>query len=70
MGMAVPERLTRDEIREMSRGLPPTTADDVSITGDGVRLDSREKVVAFFEQLERERVLDEAGTPAGRRARR
>lgn len=52
--MAVPERLTREEIREMSRGLEPPTADDVSITADGVRLDSKEKVIAFFEQLDRE----------------
>ena len=34
----------------MSRGLEPPTADDVSITADGVRLDSKEKVIAFFEQ--------------------
>jgi hypothetical protein len=52
--VAVPQRLTREEIREMSRGLEPPTDDDVSITSDGVRLDSKEKVIAFFEQLDRE----------------
>lgn len=56
--MAVPQRLTREEIREMSRGLEPPTADDVSITSDGVRLDSKEKVIAFFEQLNREFPVD------------
>ena len=51
--VTVPQRLSREEIREMSRGLEPPTADDVSITSDGVRLDSKEKVIAFFEQLDR-----------------
>lgn len=53
--MAVPTRLSRDEIQEMSRDLPPATSDDVSITSDGVRLDSKEKVLAFLAELERER---------------
>jgi len=56
--VAVPQRLTREEIREMSRGLEPPTADDGSITSDGVRLDSKEKVIAFFEQLDREFPVD------------
>ena len=39
----------------MSRDLPPATSDDVSVTSDGVRLDSKEKVLAFLAELERER---------------
>ena len=53
--MAVPAHLSRDEIRETSRDLPPTSADDVPVTTDGVRLDTEEKVLAFLAQLERER---------------
>ena len=48
--MAAPTRLSREEIREMSRDLPPPTSDDVSITADGVRLDSKEKVLAFLAE--------------------
>lgn len=58
--MAAPTRLSREEIREMSRDLPPPTSDDVSITADGVRLDSKEKVVAFLAELERERQVGPA----------
>jgi len=39
----------------MSRDLSAATSDDVSITSDGVRLDSKEKVLAFLGELERER---------------
>lgn len=53
--MAVPARFSRDEIREMSRDLSAATSDDVSITSDGVRLDSKEKVLAFLGELELER---------------
>lgn len=53
--VAARTRLSREEIREMSRDLPPATSDDVSITSDGVRLDSKEKVLAFLAELERER---------------
>jgi len=53
--MAVPARLSREEIIEMSRELPPPISDDVSITSDGVRLDSKAKVLAFLAEIERER---------------
>ena len=39
----------------MSRDLPPPTDDDVSITSDGRRLDTKEKVIEFFAELEAER---------------
>ena len=60
--MAVPAHLSRDEIREMSRDLPPASADDVPVTTDGVRLDTKEKVLTFLAQLERER---QVGSSAG-----
>ena len=46
--------------------LPPTS-DDVSITKDGRRLDTAEKVIEFFAELEAERLAAaeaEASTPA------
>ncbi|HPB45214.1 MAG TPA: hypothetical protein PLP95_05100 [Microthrixaceae bacterium] len=46
--------LTREEFNEMLRDAPPPTSDDVSITSDGRRLDSKEAVIAFFTQLEAE----------------
>lgn len=46
----------------MSRDLPPPTSDDVSITADGVRLDSKAKVLAFLAKLERERQADPTST--------
>lgn len=60
--MATPTRLSRDEIRAMSRDLPPATPDDVSVTADGVRLDSKEKVRAFVAELEHERQVGSATT--------
>ena len=61
--MAVPESVSREEIREMNRDMPPANADDVSVTTDGVRLDTKEKVLAFLAQLERER---QVGSSSGR----
>jgi hypothetical protein len=52
--MSAPTRLSRDEIMAMSRDLPAATSDDVSITSDGVRLDSKEKLLAFLGELELE----------------
>ena len=45
----------------MLRDAPPPTSDDVSITSDGRRLDSKEAVIAFT-QLEAELATD--GTTA------
>lgn len=39
------------------------TADDVSITWDGTRLDSKEKVLAFLDELARDRAT--TATPEG-----
>ena len=45
--------LTREEFNEM-RDAPHPSSDDVSITSDGRRLDSKEAVIAFFAQLDAE----------------
>jgi len=69
----IPGRLIRafapGEFNELFRDAPPPTADDVSITSDGRRLDTAEKVIEFFAELEAERIAEaEAGatTPATR----
>lgn len=46
--------LTREEFNEMLRDAPPPTTDDVSITNDGRRLDSKKAVLEFFAQLDAE----------------
>ena len=46
--------LSREEFNEMLRGAPGPTDDDVSITSDGHRLDSKEAVIAFFADLDAE----------------
>lgn len=43
---------TRREFNEMLRDAPPPTDDDVSITVDGRRLDSKEAVLAFIAELD------------------
>ena len=45
----------RDEFNALFAGLQPPTDDDVSITADGRRLDTPEKVVAFLEEINAER---------------
>lgn len=47
--------MTGEEFNDMLRDAPPPTADDVSITADGERLDTKEKVLAFCERLAAER---------------
>jgi len=39
----------------MLRDAPPPTPDDVSVTRDGRRLDSKEAVLAFIAELDAER---------------
>jgi hypothetical protein len=52
--------LTRKEFNEMLRDAPPPTVDDVSITIDGRRLDSKEAVLEFFAQLDAELAAETA----------
>lgn len=47
--------LTWEEWGEMTHGLRGSTDDDVSITKDGRRLDTAEKVIEFFAGLDTER---------------
>lgn len=47
--------LTWEQWGEMTRDLAPPTDDDVSITKDGRRLDTAEKVIEFFAELDAER---------------
>jgi hypothetical protein len=47
--------MTGEEFNELMRDAPPPTSDDVSITVDGERLDTKEKVLAFCERLAAER---------------
>lgn len=47
--------LNVEQLAEAARAAQPRTADDVSITWDGRRLNSREKVLEFLAQLESER---------------
>lgn len=44
------------ELDELFADAAAPSADDVSVTNDGRRLDSAEKVVAFFEQMKAERL--------------
>jgi len=47
--------LTVEQLAEVARDAQPRTADDVSVTWDGRRLDSREKVLAFLAEVEASR---------------
>ena len=47
--------LTWEEWGEMTCGLLGPTDDDVSITKDGRRLDTAQKVIDFFAELDAER---------------
>jgi len=44
--------LTFEELAEMVRSAPSPTADDVSITWDGRRLDTLENVLSFLAELD------------------
>ena len=55
--------LTFEELAEAVRDAPPPTPDDVSITWDGRRLDSREKVLSFLAELDAARLSGRAVGP-------
>lgn len=59
--------LTWKEWGEMTRRLPGPTDDDVSITTDGRRLDTAEKVVEFFAGLDADRSSIATDEPAAGR---
>jgi transcriptional regulator with XRE-family HTH domain len=43
--------MSGQEFNEMLQGGAPATADDVTITGDGRRLDTKDKVLAYVAEL-------------------
>ena len=47
--------ITDDEFIARVRAAPPATDDDVSITRDGRRLDSKEAVLAWLAEVEADR---------------
>jgi hypothetical protein len=57
MAVAKPflREMTAKEFNELLSDAPPPTPDDVPITKDGRRLDTKEKVLAFCEELAAER---------------
>ncbi len=63
--MAIKRRCSAAEIDDLSQGLGDPTADDVSITRDGIRIDSKEKLLALIADHNR-RVSVERSTPARR----
>ena len=48
--------MSGDEFVARARAAAPSTADDVSITRDGRRLDTREAVLAWLAEVEVDRV--------------
>lgn len=52
--------LTFEELDKAVRAAPPRTSDDVSVTMDGRRLDTKEKVLAFLAEVEADRPVDRA----------
>lgn len=65
--MAIAKRIFRaGELDALLAGGQPATADDVSITTDGRRLDTAEAVIEFFDELSRDRgQSDEAPSSRG-----
>ncbi|HVA43782.1 MAG TPA: hypothetical protein VNF50_09875 [Acidimicrobiales bacterium] len=57
--------LTFEEWAAAMREAGPATADDVSITSDGRRLDSKEKVLAFLVEIEADRAREAKTTVDG-----
>ena len=60
--VAAPVKSIEELQERVEKYARPRSADDVSITSDGRRLDTKEKVLAFLEELARERAAD---TPQG-----
>jgi hypothetical protein len=50
--------LTLGELIESARTARPPTPDDVSVTIDGRRLDTREKVLAWIDELNAARAAE------------
>lgn len=63
--MAAQPVMTAEEWFEGMRHARPVTADDVSITGDGRRLDSRGAVMEWLAEVEAKRAEEAVGADAG-----
>ena len=48
MTVALKDRYTAEEAEDLVAASPSATSDDVSITRDGVRIDSKEKLLALI----------------------
>ncbi|MHB1931306.1 MAG: hypothetical protein ACYDEN_10260 [Acidimicrobiales bacterium] len=57
--------LTAEEWFELMRHAAPPTEDDVSILWDGTRLDSKEKVLKWLEEVEAARAEEAAAGADG-----
>jgi len=55
MCVAEPVKSIEELQERVDKCAHPRTADDVSITSDGRRLDTKEKVLVFLEELDVER---------------
>ncbi|HEX2699212.1 MAG TPA: hypothetical protein VHM89_03285 [Acidimicrobiales bacterium] len=53
--------MSSDEFVTRVQAAGPSTADDVSITRDGRRLDSREAVLAWLAEVEADRAAGRSG---------
>jgi len=55
------ETVRRWSVEELFADAGPPTDDDVSITADGRRLDSPDKVIAFLEEINQQRRVNSPG---------
>jgi hypothetical protein len=51
---------TRTEWQDIMQQLRPPTSDDCTITGDGRRLDTKEKLLAYLDEVKEQRARDSA----------
>jgi hypothetical protein len=65
-----PRSISREAFNEQVRARSPPTDDDVSITWDGRRIDTIEKLIAFAAEIEQERRVEALLSDDERDARR
>ena len=59
MGRKPEIRISADEWDRIMQSAAPPTPDDCSITADGRRLDTPEKLIAFLDEIAEERHVDD-----------
>jgi hypothetical protein len=62
--MALPRAKTAEEVIERMRHAAPSTPDDVTILGDGRRLDSREAAMEWLAEIDAKRAEEAASAEA------